>query len=62
MTSDVANNLSPECYVVEIDGIAKAEYRIFAQALKAGLDLRREFPHCSVRVRDAHDPAPFPAD
>ncbi len=55
MKSDVANNLSHECYVVEIDGIAKAEYQIFAQALKASLEHGREFPHCNVRVRDAHE-------
>ena len=54
MKNDLANDPSDERYVVEIDGIAKAEYRIFAQALRADLDLRREFPLSSVKVRDAH--------
>ncbi len=52
MTIDVANNRFHERYVVEIDGITTAEYRIFAQALKAGLYLKQEFPLSSVKVRD----------
>ena len=35
MKNDLANDLSHERYVVEIDGIAKSEYRIFVKALKA---------------------------
>ncbi len=60
MKNDLATDLSHERYIVEIDGLAKSEYRIFVNALKAGLQLKHEFPHSSVRVRDAHDPAPLP--
>jgi hypothetical protein len=52
MNNELAADIYHERYVVEIDGVAKAEYRIFAQALRAGLDLRREFPLSSVKVRD----------
>jgi len=44
MKNDVANDQSHECYVVEVDGLAKAEYRIFVRALKASLQLKQEFP------------------
>jgi hypothetical protein len=52
MTNDLATH---ERYVIEVDGIAKAEYPIFVSALKASLQLRHEFPHCSVKLRDAGD-------
>jgi hypothetical protein len=42
-------------YVVEVDGIAKAEYPIFVKALKAGLQLRQELPNCRVKLRDDGD-------
>jgi len=42
-----------ERYVVEVDGQAKAEYRIFVKALTAGLQLRQEFPNSHVKLRDA---------
>ena len=61
MKNDLANDLSHERYVVEIDGIAKSEYRIFVKALKAGLRLKQEFPHSSVKLRDADEKAPFHA-
>jgi hypothetical protein len=35
MTNDLATD--HERYVVELDGVAKAEYRIFVKALRAGL-------------------------
>ena len=41
-----------ERYVVEVDGIAKAEYPIFVKALKASLQLRArasEVPHQTAR-------------
>jgi hypothetical protein len=51
MKNDLAI-LSHERYVIEVDGIAKAEYRIFVKALKAGLQLRQEFPSSCVKLRD----------
>jgi len=55
MRNDLATDLSRERYVVEVDGIAKAEYPIFVKALKASLKLRRELPNCRVKLRDAGD-------
>ena len=46
---------SLERYVVEVDGQAKAEYEIFVKALKAGMQLRQEFPNSDVKLRDAGD-------
>lgn len=55
MRNDLATDYSNERYVVEVDGIAKAEYPIFVKALKACLQLRQELPKCRVRLRDAGD-------
>jgi hypothetical protein len=46
---------SLERYVVEVDGQAKAEYEIFVKALKAGMQLRQEFPNSDVKLRDVGD-------
>ena len=32
-----------------------AEYRIFVKALKASLQLKQEFPNCSVKLREADE-------
>jgi hypothetical protein len=48
-------DLAHERYIVEVDGIAKAEYSIFERALKASLQLKRELPNCRVKLRDAGD-------
>ena len=55
MRNDLATDLSRERYVVEVDGIAKAEYPIFVKALKASLQFRQELPSCRVKLRDAGD-------
>ena len=52
MKNELANDPSHERYVVEVDGIAKAEHRIFVKALTAGLQLRQEFPNSHVKLRD----------
>jgi hypothetical protein len=59
MQSDLAHkqHQPSEKYVIEIDGVAKAEYKIFVQALHAGLQFRHDFPRCSVRLRDADEAA-----
>jgi hypothetical protein len=44
-----------ERYVIEVNGIAKAEYPIFVCALKASLQLKQELPNCRVKLRDAGD-------
>ena len=55
MKNELANDTSHGRYVVEVDGIATAEYRIFVKALKAGLQLRQEFPNSAVKLRDVDD-------
>ena len=55
MLNNLVNDPHFERYVVEIDGVAKAEYAIFVKALKASLQLRQEFPNCRVKLRDAGD-------
>ena len=55
MRNNLATDHSHERYVVEVDGIAKAEYPIFVKALKASLQLRQELPNCRVKLRDAGD-------
>jgi hypothetical protein len=57
MKTELANDPSPERYVVEIDGITKSEYSVFVKALTASLQLKQEFPHSSVKLRDADEKA-----
>ena len=47
------NVLSPECYVVEIDGKIRSVYGFFVEALKAGLELKQKFPHSRIKIHDA---------
>ena len=44
-----------ECYVLEIDGKIKSEYGIFAEALKAGLKIKQQFPQSDVKVHNANE-------
>jgi hypothetical protein len=56
MKTVIENNvLPPEHYVVEIDGKIRSEYEIFIEALKAGMELKQEFPHSHIRVHDIHE-------
>ena len=55
MRNDLATDPSRERYVVEVDGIAKAEYPIFVKALKASLQLKQELPNSRVKLRDTDD-------
>ena len=52
MQTKLANDTFRERYVVEIDGIAKSEHSVFVKALTASLQLKHEFPHSSVKLRD----------
>jgi hypothetical protein len=61
MKTKLASDSSLERYVVEIDGITKSEYSVFVKALTASLQLKQEFPHSSVRSRDADERAPLHA-
>jgi hypothetical protein len=42
MQTKLANDSSPERYVVEIGGITKSEYSVFVKALTASLELKQE--------------------
>jgi hypothetical protein len=53
MQTKLANDSVRECYIVEIDGIATAEYCVFVKALSASLRLKQEFPNRNVKLRDA---------
>jgi len=55
MKNTLANDHSHECYVVEIDGVAKFEYRVFIKALAASLQLSQEFPNSCIKLRDADE-------
>ena len=59
MKNDHAADLTIERYVVQVDGIAKAEYPVFVKALKASLQLRQEFPRCRIKLRDAADESAY---
>ena len=59
MRNDLPNNVSHECYVVEIDGIKQSEHRIFVEALKCGFQLKRQYPHAQSNCampKTSHDP------
>jgi len=47
-----------ESYVVEIDGKFGSTHGVFAEALKAGLELKRKFPYSRIKVHDADHEAP----
>jgi hypothetical protein len=56
MKTVIENNvLSSESYVVEIDGKIRSVYRIFIEALKAGMELKQKFPHSHIKVRDVDE-------
>ena len=55
MQNDVRRTFH-ELYVVEIDGIKQSEHRVFIEALKRGLELKR-YPRSNVKLRDANDNA-----
>ncbi len=50
-----ANVLPSEGYVLEIDGKFKSEYETPEQAMKAGLELKKKFPHIQVKVYSAKE-------
>ena len=58
MKSDFETLNQPYEYVVQIDGNVESRYRLFVDALKAGLQLKQLHPHCDVRVRDANEQSP----
>ena len=57
MNSDAVSQASlDEHYFIEVDGKPKSgSYRIFVEALIAGLQLKQRFPDSKIRVRDANE-------
>ena len=56
MQNDVRRTFH-ELYVVEIDGVKQSEHRVFVEALKRGLELKRQYPRSDVKLGDANDNA-----
>jgi hypothetical protein len=50
-----ANLVPIEGYILEIDGKFKSEYQTSDDAMKAGLELKKKFPHVQVKVYDAKE-------
>jgi hypothetical protein len=46
-----AHSMTHELFVIQFDGHAKSGYRRLAEALKAALRLKDEFPDHNVKVR-----------
>jgi hypothetical protein len=53
MEADTQNAAFPESYVVEIDGKIGSVYRVYIEAIKAGMKLKQKFPHSHIKVHDA---------
>ncbi|MGA8649164.1 MAG: hypothetical protein ACLP19_22245 [Xanthobacteraceae bacterium] len=46
-----ARSLPEECFVLQMDGKVKSQHRRFVDALRAGLQLRDQFPQHDIKVR-----------
>ena len=57
MPSETADR-GEELYIVEVNGVKSSEHRIFIEALKCGLELKRCFPSSEVKLRDADEKVP----
>ena len=57
MPSETADR-SGELYIVDVDGVKNSEHRIFIEALKYGMELKRCFPRSEVKLRDAGENMP----
>ena len=56
MKSGIATlSLPDEHFVLQIDGRVKSQHRRFVDALRAGLQLKDQFPHHDIKVRAAKD-------
>jgi hypothetical protein len=49
--ASLPHNMTHERFVLQIDGHAKSAYRRLADALKAALRLKDQFPDHNVKVR-----------
>ena len=56
MKSGIATlSLPDEHFVLQIDGRVKSQHRRFVDALRAGLQLRDQFPRHVIKVRAAEE-------
>jgi len=55
---NITNVASDECYVVEIDGEIQSQYKMFVEAVKAGLKLKQKFPDSKIKVHELTEQAP----
>jgi len=53
-----ASNPSDEYFVLKMDGHVKSTHRRFIDALKAGLELKDQFPTHDIKVRAVTEQAP----
>jgi len=53
MEADTQNAAFTESYVVEIDGKIRSAYRIYIEAIKAGMELKQKFPCSHIKVHYA---------
>jgi len=53
MEADTQDAAFPESYVVEIDGKIRSAYRIYIEAIKAGMELKQRFPNSLIKVHEA---------
>ena len=60
MKTELAIDCVRERYVVEIDGIPKFEFRVFAKALSAALQLKHDLPNCTVKLRGDDESTSLP--
>ncbi len=50
------SNVRPtEGYILEVDGKFKSEFESSEAAMKAGLELKKKYPHIQVKVYDAKE-------
>jgi hypothetical protein len=59
MKKDLVTDPSHERYVVEVDGLAKSEYQIFVEALKASLLLKQASPNSRIKLLDSYEKMPL---
>ena len=58
MKSGIATHVPDEYYVIQVDGHVKSGHRRFLDALRAGLQLKNQFPQRDIKVRTAAQVVP----
>jgi hypothetical protein len=51
MNGGIAAHVPDEYYVIQFDGYVKSGHRRFLDALRAGLQLKNQFPQHDIKVR-----------